>query len=114
MINSKSAASTSRPALVPGGAVAVGRRWGLALGWAMLGLCTAAVSLSATQSPEGARKILLASWESGGPAPLASEVAVYEDGTVVFRGMDVEKHRARLDRRDLVRLEDDLASSALT
>lgn len=67
----------------------------------------------ATQTPgEGAKRLILADWVSSGPAPLWSDVAVYENGTIVAHGMDIAGYRARLRRRDLSRLRDDLASSA--
>jgi hypothetical protein len=70
-------------------------------------------SAVATQPPgEGVKRTVLASWVSSGPAPLVSDVAVYEDGTMVTHGIDLEGYQARLRRRDLLRLRHDLASSA--
>jgi hypothetical protein len=105
--------STSRSvSAIPRAAAAGGRR-GATIWCAILGLCAVAASSSAQPSDEGAKRIILASWVSGGPAPLASDVAIYDDGAVVFHGMDFEEHRERLGRTDLVRLQNDLASPAL-
>jgi hypothetical protein len=81
---------------------------------AILGLCVlAASSAAATQPPgEGAKRMVLARWQSGGTAPVMSDVAVYEDGTVVIHGVDRVAYQSRLRGRDLIRLRNDLASSA--
>jgi hypothetical protein len=71
----------------------------------------AASSAVAMQPPgEGVNRLVLASWQSGGPAPFGSDVAVYEDGTMVMHWEHA--YQARLPRRDLIRLRNDLASSA--
>jgi hypothetical protein len=86
-----------------------GGRRGASIWCAILGLCAVAAS-SAAQSPdEGAKRIILASWESG---PLTDDVAVYDDGAVIIHDEETKEHWARLGRTDLVRLQADLASSA--
>jgi hypothetical protein len=86
----------------------------LAIRSAILGLYMLAASPAvATQPPgEGVNRLVLSRWQSGGPAPLVSDVAVYEDGTVVIHGMDFVAYQARLRRRDLIRLRNDLTRSA--
>jgi PhnB protein len=93
-------------------AAAVGKRRGLALRCAILGLCAVA-ALAAEQLPRGvAKRMVEIVWLSGDREPLASDIEVFEDGIVVIDDIDPGGRAAQLRRRDLIRLRDDLASSA--